>query len=76
MKLETDFPAIYQSFEKGGFVVQRSIRKNSSIPMDQALEVAYNKLAKSSGGIIGITRRKAAVAQWNLIHQEKAAYKE
>ena len=76
LKLETDFPAIYQSFEKGGFVVQRSIRKNSSIPMDQALEVAYNKLAKSSGGIIGITRRKAAVAQWNLIHQEKAAYKE
>lgn len=73
--LEADFPAIYQSFQTGGFVVQRSNRNNSSVPMDQALEIAYNKFAKCSRGVIGFERRKAAVAQWNLIHQEKGEYK-
>ena len=33
--------------------------------MDQALEQAYN------GGVIGYTRKKEAVAQWNLLHHEK-----
>ena len=40
--------------------------------MDQALEKAYNKLAKGQGDIIGFTRRKEAVAQFNLIRHEKA----
>ena len=39
--------------------------------MDQALEKAYNKPAKGQGGIIGFTRRKEAVAQFNLIRHEK-----
>ena len=40
--------------------------------MNQALEKAYNKPAKGQGGIIGFTRRKEAVAQFNLIRHEKA----
>ena len=59
----------------GSFVVQRSQSKNSSIPMDQALEQAYNKAAKSAGGVIGYTRKKEAVAQWNLLHHEKEGYR-
>ena len=43
--------------------------------IDQALEKAYNKPAKSSSGIIGFTRRKEAVCKWNLIKHEKAKYK-
>ena len=43
----------------------------------KALDVTYNRLAKRAGGNIGIMRKKAAVARWNLIHQETltAAYK-
>ena len=40
--------------------------------MDQALEKACNKPAKGQGGIIGFTRRKEAVAQFNLIRHENA----
>ena len=35
--------------------------------MDQALESKYNKPAKGTSGIIGITHRKAEVGKWNLI---------
>ena len=40
--------------------------------MDQALEKVYNKPTKGQGGIIGFTRRKEAVAQFNQIRHEKA----
>ena len=43
--------------------------------MDQTLEKAYNKQAKSSAGIIGFARQKEAVCKWNLIKHEKAKYK-
>ena len=42
----------------GQFVVQRSQSKNSAIPMDQALEQAYNRAVKSTGGIIEYSRKK------------------
>ncbi len=34
---------------------------------DQALEQRYNRPAKVSGGIIGVTRKKEAVALWGII---------
>ena len=42
--------------------------------MDQALEKEYSKPAKGQGGIIGISRRKEAVAQWNITKHEKAKF--
>ena len=42
------------------------------VPMAQALEKAYNKPAKGQGSIIGFTRRKEAVVQFNLTRHEKA----
>ena len=42
----------------GGFVVRHSKRKASAVPMDQALEKASNKPAKSNSEIVGISRRK------------------
>ena len=38
--------------------------------MDQALEKCYNKPAKGKAGIIGFTRRKEAVAQYDVIKHE------
>lgn len=40
--------------------------------MDQALEKDYNKPSKSQSGIIGISHRKKAVAEWNIIKQDKS----
>ena len=41
------------------------------MPMDQALEKAYNEVSKGPGGVIGITKNKAAVAKWNIIKHNK-----
>ena len=54
--------------------MRHSSIKGSAVSVDHALEKAYNKPAKSSAYIIGFTRRKKAVCQWNLIKHEKAKY--
>ena len=74
LALPKHFPKMYQSFLNGDFVVRHSSRKCSAVPLDQALEKAYHKPAKSSAGIIGFTRRKEAVCKRNLIKHEKAKY--
>ena len=58
---------MYDAFVNGDFVVRHTLSKGSAVPMDQALEKAYNKPAKAAGRIIGVTRRKEAVCKWNLI---------
>ena len=65
LALSKRFPKIYQSFLIGDFVVRHSSRKGNAVPMDQVLEKAYNKPAKSSAGIIGFTQRKEVVCKWN-----------
>ena len=55
----------------GNFVVNLSMRAGNSIAMDQALEKSYNKPVKGHGGIIGFTRRKEAVIQYDIIKHEK-----
>ena len=72
LNIQERFPALHSAFQAGDFVVQLTLRKSSSVPMDQALEMAYNKPAKGPGGVIGFTRRKEAVAKWNLIKHEKS----
>ena len=42
--------------------------------MDEALEKAYNKSAKSQSGIIGTSCRKEAVANWNIIQKDKSKF--
>lgn len=46
-------------------------KKGSGVPFDQALEQCYNWPAKVSGGIIGVTRKKDAVALWGIINHKK-----
>ena len=58
----------------GDFVVNHTRRRGSGVPIDQALEKAYNKPAKGPGGVIGYTRKKESVAKWNLIKHEKLKY--
>ena len=72
--LPRSFPTLHEAFQRGDFVVHYTKRNGSAIPIDQALEKAYNKPAKGPGGIIGFTRRKESVAKWNLLQHEKAGY--
>ena len=58
LNLKTKFPLLWDSFEKGDFVVHHTKRKGSGVPIDQALEKEYNKPAKGAGGVIGFTREK------------------
>lgn len=72
-QLKEKFPLFYNSYINGGFVVNTT-RKGSGVPFDQALEQCYNRPAKVSGGIIGVTRKKEAVALWGIIKHKKDQY--
>ena len=62
LNLQNNFPRLHASFLQGDFVVHHTVRRDSAVPMDQALEMAYNKPAKGPGGVIGFTRQKESVA--------------
>ena len=72
-QLKYKFPLLYDSYMNGGFVVNTT-KKSSRVPFDQALEQCYNWPAKVSGGIIGVTRKKDAVALWEIIKHKKDQY--
>lgn len=72
-QLKEKFPLLYDSYSKGGFVVNTT-KKGSGVPFDQALEQCYNRPAKVSGGVIGVTRKKDAVALWAIIKHKKDEY--
>ena len=60
-------------FCRGGFAVKHNPGKFKAIGMEQTLEQTINRSSKSQGGIIGSTRKKASVAQWQLIHHKMLA---
>ena len=72
-QLKEKFPLLYDSYMNGGFVMNTD-KKGSGVPFDQALEQCYNRPAKVSGGIIGVTRKKEAVALWGIIKHKKDQY--
>ena len=63
----------YDSYINDGFVVNTT-KKGSGVPFDQALEQCYNRPAKVSVGIIGVTRKKDAVPLWGIIKHKKDLY--
>ena len=58
---------VYDSYMKGVNIT----KKGSGVPFDQALEQHYNRPAKVSGGIIGVTRK---IALWGIIKHKKDQY--
>ena len=59
LELEQKFPLIYEEFmEKGSFVVTHTHRKCSAVPMDQALEKEYNKVAKGKGELLDFRNKR------------------
>ena len=63
-------PGINQAFLKGQFVVKRTPRKFKAVAADQSLEQTINWSQKSSVGIIGSSRKKDFVAEWEMIYHE------
>ena len=56
-------------FRKGNFVVQKSHRAFSSIPIDQAHE-QNNKVVKGDGGAIGLTENPSQLLRWMICGPE------
>ena len=74
-QLETKQPEMLKFLDQGGFVVRRSSKsKFNSVPTDQALEQTINRDAKTTGGIIGFTRKKAALLRWLVTRHVTAQY--
>ncbi len=69
-KLPETAPGVHASFCAGKFVVKRTEGHFNAIGADMCLEQTINKSAKSAAGIIGKTKRKDFVAQWQLIYHE------
>ena len=65
MNLPDTAPEVYQQFMEGNFVVKESEGHLNQVSVDMGLE-HINKLCKRAGGIVGITRSKAALNRWML----------
>ena len=69
-RLPTDYPAIYEMFMKGYFVIDESHRKFSGVSPDMKLAQKIQRAQKSSSGIIGQTRRISYVSEWEVVYHE------
>ena len=63
--LDKEIPSVASEFRKGNFVVQKSHRAFSSIPIDQAHE-QNNKVVKGDGGAIGLTENPSQLLRWMI----------
>lgn len=70
LKLDTTAPEVYGQFLKGKFSVRRSARCFSAVGADLCLEQSINKSKKSTNGVIGKTRNKYFVTEWELVYHE------
>ena len=61
--LETEIPAIVVEFKNGNFVVNKTNRAFSSLPIDQAHK-QNNKIVKGDGGAIGLTDSSTQLLRW------------
>ena len=67
--LDKEIPSVASEFRKGNFVVQKSHRAFSSIPIDQAHE-QNNKVVKGDGGAIGLTENPSQLLRWMICGPE------
>ena len=72
-KLAQDAPSVFENFKAGKFVVKRTEGQFTAVGADMCLEQTINRSQKSAGGIIGSTKRKQSVTQWEMIHHEMLA---
>jgi len=61
--LETEIPAIAAEFKNGNFVVNKTNRAFSSLPIDQ-VHKQNRKIVKGDGGAIGLTESSTQLLRW------------
>ena len=71
LELPVTAAQVHREFTLGNFVVKTSCNKFSQLPVDQALE-HINKIGKTKGGLVGITRLANARDKWCLTFNDKA----
>ena len=69
LSLGTKHPHLAEEFENGNFVVHKSSRAFSRIPIDQAHE-QNNKCVKGDGGAIGLTENTSELRRWMVAGPE------
>ena len=67
--LSSTHPSVFNEFQNGNFVVQRSIHRFSCMALDQSHE-QLNKWIKGEGGAVGLTEDPAALRRWMLAGPE------
>ena len=72
-KLAQDAPSVFENFKAGKFVVEQTEVQFTAVGADVCLEQTINRSQKNAGGIIGSTKRKQSVTQWEMIHHEMLA---
>lgn len=63
--LEKTCPDVAKGFQNGNFVVKKSPRDFSKIPLDHAHE-QNNKCVKGDGGAIGLTENSSELLRWMI----------
>ena len=71
MALQDNDPFVFEQFENGNFVVNKSDNRFSSIPIDHAHE-QNNKCVKGDGGAIGLTESASELQRWMVSGPEVA----
>lgn len=72
-QLPITVPEVHYKFRKDSHAVNRITNPFSQMWTDMALEQSINLDRKSSGGIIGVTKKPDALARWFLTSNERAA---
>ena len=70
-RLPKTAPEAHKMFLKGKHVVKRYEHTFTAVAADMALEQTINRSQKSSSGIIGHTKQKQFVAEWEITHHER-----
>lgn len=70
-RLPKTAPEVHEMFMKGKHVVKRYDHTFSDVAADMALEQTINRPQKSSSGIVGRTKQKQFVAEWEITHHER-----
>ena len=72
-RLPETAPVVHEYFINGGFVVKRTPGNFKVIGMGICLEQKIIRAQKSTSGIIGSSRQKTYVAEWQIIYHEMMA---
>lgn len=71
----TELPAdVHEAFKEGKFAIRRAAGTFNGVWSDMGIESTVIRDAKSSGGIVGLTRKESALLRWTITRQSLGEY--